>query len=68
MDTQVIDQTKLESFVMHAIGDLSAGYAGIMVSIGSKLGLYKNMAGAGPISSKSWRRVPDARSATCASG
>ncbi|RJQ83911.1 MAG: class I SAM-dependent methyltransferase [Desulfobacteraceae bacterium] len=52
MNTNAIDQTKLESFVMHAIGDLSAGYAGIMVSLGSKLGLYKNMAGAGPISSK----------------
>jgi len=53
MNTQIqIDQTKLESFIMHAIGDLSAGYAGVMVSIGSKLGLYKHMAGAGPISAR----------------
>ncbi len=52
MNTQAIDQTKLETFVMHAIGDLSAGYAGVMVSLGSKLGLYKKMAGAGPITSK----------------
>lgn len=52
MDTPVIDQTKLESFVMRAVGDLSAGYGGVMVSLGSKLGLYKAMAGAGPISSK----------------
>jgi SAM-dependent methyltransferase len=50
MDTSVIDQTKLETFVMRAIGDLSAGYGGVMVSLGSKLGLYKAMAGAGPIS------------------
>lgn len=50
MDTPVIDQTKLETFVMRAIGDLSAGYGGVMVSLGSKLGLYKAMAGAGPIS------------------
>lgn len=48
----VIDQTKLESFVMRAVGDLSSGYAGVMVSLGSKLGLYKALAGAGPISAK----------------
>jgi 2-polyprenyl-3-methyl-5-hydroxy-6-metoxy-1,4-benzoquinol methylase len=47
-----IDQTKLESFLMQAVGDLSAGYGGVMVSLGSKLGLYKAMAGAGPVSAK----------------
>jgi SAM-dependent methyltransferase len=52
MDAPLIDRAKLDSFVMHAVGDLSAGYAGVMVSLGSKLGLYKAMAGAGPISSK----------------
>ena len=52
MDARVIDQTKLESFVMRAVCDLSAGYGGVMVSLGNKLGLYKAMAGAGPISSK----------------
>jgi ubiquinone/menaquinone biosynthesis C-methylase UbiE len=52
MDAPAIDQSKLESFVMRAIGDLSAGYAGVMVSLGTKLGLYKAMAGAGPISAK----------------
>src|SRR5574339_942445 len=52
MNTFVIDQTKLESFVMRAVGDLSAGYGGVMVSLGSKLGLYKAMAGAGPISAR----------------
>ncbi|TCK36786.1 methyltransferase family protein [Paraburkholderia sp. BL8N3] len=50
MDTPVIDQTKLESFLMRAVGDLSAGYGGVMVSLGGKLGLYKAMAGAGPLS------------------
>lgn len=52
MDAPAIDQTKLESFLTRAVGDLSAGYGGVMVSLGSKLGLYKAMAGAGPISSK----------------
>lgn len=52
MDTPVIDQTRLETFLARAVGDLSAGYGGVMVSLGSKLGLYYNkaMAGAGPIS------------------
>lgn len=51
IDARTIDNEKLEAFVMRAVGDLSAGYGGVMVSIGSKLGLYKAMAGAGPISS-----------------
>ena len=52
MDAPVIDRTKLESFISRAVGDLSAGYGGVMVSLGSKLGLYKAMAGAGPISAQ----------------
>ena len=52
MEASAIDQTKLESFLTRAVADLSAGYGGVMVSLGSKLGLYKAMAGAGPISSK----------------
>jgi SAM-dependent methyltransferase len=52
MDTRVFDQAKLESFVMRAISDVAAAYGGVMVSLGSKLGLYKAMAGAGPISSR----------------
>jgi SAM-dependent methyltransferase len=48
----MIDQTKLESFLARAVSDLSAGYGGVMVSLGGKLGLYKAMSGAGPISSK----------------
>jgi SAM-dependent methyltransferase len=52
MDVPVIDQTKLDSVVMRAFGDLSAGYGGVLVSLGNKLGLYKAMAGAGPLSSR----------------
>jgi SAM-dependent methyltransferase len=52
MDTRVIDQEKLKSFATRAISDLAAAYSGVMVSLGSKLGLYKAMAGAGPISSR----------------
>jgi len=52
MDTTSIDPTALEAFVMRAVGDLTAGYTGVMVSLGSKLGMYKALAGAGPLSSK----------------
>jgi SAM-dependent methyltransferase len=52
MDASLIDRTKLETFLARAVGDLSAGYGGVMVSLGSKLGLYKAMWGAGPISAK----------------
>jgi SAM-dependent methyltransferase len=48
----MINQAKLESFLGRAIADLSAGYGGVMVSLGSKLGLYKAMAGAGPVSAR----------------
>jgi SAM-dependent methyltransferase len=52
MDAPVIDRTRLDSFLTRAVGDLSAGYGGVMVSLGSKLGLYKAMWGAGPISAR----------------
>jgi ubiquinone/menaquinone biosynthesis C-methylase UbiE len=47
-----VNQQKLDALVGHLFGDLSAGYGGVMVSLGDKLGLYKAMAGAGPLSSQ----------------
>jgi SAM-dependent methyltransferase len=47
-----IDPAKLDAIVSRAIGDLSAGYGGVMISIGNRLGLYKAMAGAGPLTSR----------------
>lgn len=52
MNTPVIDAAKVEAFAMRAIADATAGYTGVMVSLGHKLGLYKAMAGAGPLSAK----------------
>lgn len=52
MNASAIDTAKLESFVMRTVNDVAAGHSGVMVSIGAKLGLYKAMAGAGPISPK----------------
>lgn len=51
-----IDENALNAFVEKAVGDLSAGYGGVMVSLGDKLGLYKAMAGAGPLSSEELAR------------
>ena len=45
-------RAKLDAFLARAVGDLSAGYGGVMVSLGNRLGLYKAMAGAGPLSSR----------------
>jgi len=46
-----VDEQKLNDFVGRAVGDLAAGYGGVMVSLGRKLGLYAAMAGAGPLTS-----------------
>ncbi|NJO83760.1 MAG: methyltransferase domain-containing protein [Blastochloris sp.] len=50
METPTIDQAKLEAFAIRTVSDVAAAYGGVMVSLGNKLGLYKAMAGAGPIS------------------
>ncbi|AHD03674.1 class I SAM-dependent methyltransferase [Leisingera methylohalidivorans] len=47
-----LDDNKLNAFVDKAVTDLAAGYGGVMVSLGRKLGLYEAMAGAGPMSSR----------------
>ncbi|MDX2201372.1 MAG: class I SAM-dependent methyltransferase [Hyphomicrobiaceae bacterium] len=46
------DPHKLDALVGRLFADLSAGYGGVMVSLGDKLGLYRAMAGAGPLSSQ----------------
>jgi SAM-dependent methyltransferase len=40
-----------EAFVERAFADLAASYGGVMISTGHKLGLYRAMAGRGPVSS-----------------
>jgi len=44
-----IDQARLERFVGQAIGDMAAAISGLLLHIGDRLGLYRAMAGAGPI-------------------
>jgi ubiquinone/menaquinone biosynthesis C-methylase UbiE len=47
-----IDHQALDKFMERAVNDLSASYGGVMVSLGHRLGLYKAMAGAGPLSAR----------------
>jgi SAM-dependent methyltransferase len=56
MQAAVVDQQKLETFSTRAVADVAAGYTGVMVSLGHTLGLYKALAGAGPMSSKELAR------------
>jgi SAM-dependent methyltransferase len=52
METIQLDPAKLEAFATRAIADIASSYTGVMVSLGHKLGLYKTMAGASPLSAK----------------
>jgi SAM-dependent methyltransferase len=50
MATQTMDETKVGEFVGQALGELGATLNAALVVIGDRLGLYKAMAGAGPVS------------------
>ncbi|MGF7162623.1 2-polyprenyl-3-methyl-5-hydroxy-6-metoxy-1,4-benzoquinol methylase [Rhodoligotrophos appendicifer] len=52
IQTKTLDKTKLDALVGRVVGDLSAGYGGVMVSLGHRLGLYKAMADRGPLTSR----------------
>ena len=49
MDTTVNKET---AFLERALADIAGAYTGVMVNLGHKLGLYKALAGAGPLSSQ----------------
>ena len=44
-----MDETKMMDFVERAVEDVGALLGGAMVVIGDKLGLYRAMAGSGPV-------------------
>lgn len=46
-----INEEKLEQFVGQAVGDMGAAISGLLLHLGDRLGLYKAMAGAGPVTS-----------------
>jgi SAM-dependent methyltransferase len=49
--SQPLDQMKLHEFVMKAVGEMGAAMNAALIVIGDKLGLYKEMSGAGPMTS-----------------
>src|SRR5690242_17870257 len=51
MTATTVDEQKLMDFVFKSVGDFGAMLAGSLVVIGDKLGLYRAMAGAGPMTS-----------------
>jgi SAM-dependent methyltransferase len=52
MSATEIDEAKLEAFMGQAVTDMGAIISAPLMVIGEKLGLYKAMAGAGPLSSQ----------------
>jgi SAM-dependent methyltransferase len=48
---QPVDGAKLHEFVMKAVGEMGAAINSALILVGDRLGLYKAMAGAGPMTS-----------------
>jgi 2-polyprenyl-3-methyl-5-hydroxy-6-metoxy-1,4-benzoquinol methylase len=51
MATATIDEARLEEFVGRVVTDMSAAISAPLTMLGDKLGLYRAMAGAGPLTS-----------------
>jgi SAM-dependent methyltransferase len=49
---QPINEAKLHEFVMRAVGEMGAAMNSALIILGDRLGLYKAMAGAGPLTSQ----------------
>ena len=47
--TRELDETRLEQFLGQAVTDMGAALNGVLVMLGDTLGLWKAMAGAGPL-------------------
>jgi SAM-dependent methyltransferase len=57
LDGHALDSAALDALVGKAVAELAAGYGGLMIDIGQKLGLYRAMAGAGPLTSQEVARA-----------
>ena len=57
LDRPILDPATLDALVGKAVSELAAGYGGLMIDIGHKLGLYKAMAGRGPLTSQEVARA-----------
>lgn len=64
-----VDESKLNEFMGKALGDMGAAINTALVLIGDRLGLYKAMAGAGPMTRGIIYRInSSAVSLSCARG
>jgi SAM-dependent methyltransferase len=52
MNPTTVDQARLEAFLGRVVGDIGAAMSASLVLIGDRLGLYKAMADAGPLTPK----------------
>jgi SAM-dependent methyltransferase len=50
MTATAVDEAKLEAFMHRAVGDMGAVISAPLILLGERLGLYRAMAGAGPLS------------------
>ena len=57
-ETNPVNEARLEAFVGQAVADMGAAISGLLLHIGDRLGLYRAMAGAGPITRARWPPVP----------
>jgi SAM-dependent methyltransferase len=48
-ETSPVDEARLEAFIGQAVTDMGAAISGLLLHIGDRLGLYRAMAGAGPV-------------------
>src|SRR5258708_23442583 len=51
IDKGPIDEARLEAFVGQVVLDMGAAISGLLLHVGDRLGLYKAMAGARPVTS-----------------
>ena len=56
VEAATVDQAELEAFVGRAVNDMGAAISGLLLHLGDRLGLYKAMAGAGPLTSEELAR------------
>jgi SAM-dependent methyltransferase len=60
MSATGIDEQKLEAFMQKAVADMGAVVSAPLITIGERLGLYRAMAGAGPLTSAELAERTDA--------
>lgn len=59
-----VSKEKLNQFVMKVANDFGAAWSAVLVNIGDKLGLYKEMVNSRPLHQKSLRNVLERQNVT----